>query len=674
MKITKKQAKERISFLREEIVSHNKRYYVDNKPIISDFEYDILLEELKNLENKFPEFFSEDSPTLTIGSDLTPKEELGELKTVEHKYPMLSLSNTYDKGSLYSFNDRIIKEVGVNFKYVCELKIDGVAISLSYRDGKFVKALTRGDGFKGEDVTSNVLTIKGFPLELPALSHVKNFEVRGEIFMNFSVFENINKQRALRSESLFANPRNAASGSLKLLDTLKVKERSLNVFFYSIIDHDGSFNFHSESLSWMKENGFNIWDGFTICNNVGEVIDFLDRWENNRKSLDFPTDGVVIKVDSYSFQNILGFTSKSPKWATAYKFKTDQVSTRLISIDYQVGRTGAITPVANLEPVLLSGTEVKRASLHNKDQMDLLDIRIGDWVFVEKGGEIIPKIVGVDFSKRDYSCVIPKFPEYCPDCSTPLIKDIDESKHYCPNIISCPTQIKSRLLHFTSKKCMNILIGEATIEEMYNIGLLKDISDFYFLDKESLSVISRWKDQSIKNFLNSVNESKKKDFHSVLFSLGIRHIGEVAAKNLANYFNNIDNIIHSSIEELVIVEDIGDIMAKSLRDFFDNSENIQLIERLKRAGLSFSKSANIDKPNILLGQSFVISGVFDISRDEIKLLIESYSGKVTSSISSNTTAIIAGQSPGASKISKAKILNIPILSIEELFNKIKING
>lgn len=674
MKITKKQAKERISFLREEIKQHNKNYYVDNKPVITDFEYDVLLDELKFLENKFPEFFCEDSPTLTIGSDLQFVNNSDNFKVIEHKYPMLSLSNTYDKGSLYSFNERIIKEVGVDFKYVCELKIDGVAISLSYKDGKLVRALTRGDGVKGEDVTNNVLTISGFPRELPKYSTVRDFEIRGEIFMSFSVFDAINKAREINNESLFANPRNAASGSLKLLDSSKVKERSLNIFFYSVLDHNNSFANHSESLFWMREMGFSVWDGFTICNNISEVIDFIDKWDISRKTLDFPTDGVVIKVDNYILQKQLGFTSKSPKWATAYKFKADQVSTKLISIDYQVGRTGAVTPVANLEPVTLSGSEVKRASLHNKDQMDLLDIRLGDYVFVEKGGEIIPKIVGVDYQKRDYSCSIPIFPNYCPDCGTALVKDDDESKHYCPNIVGCPTQIKSRLLHFASKKCMNILIGEATIEEMFSLGLLKDISDFYYLNKDNLSLVSRWKELSINNFLNSVEESKKKEFNSVLFALGIRHIGEVAAKNIANHFISIDNIINSSIEEIVIVDDVGEIMARSLRDFLDNKDNIELINRLKEAGLSFSINSVNNRSNILSGESYVITGVFDISREDLKSLIESHSGKVTSSVSSKCSAVIAGQSPGESKIIKANNLNIPILSKEDLFNKIKING
>ncbi|MDP3437051.1 MAG: NAD-dependent DNA ligase LigA, partial [Bacteroidales bacterium] len=527
MKISKEQANYRISFLKDEINKHNRRYYIDNQPSVSDFEFDLLMQELQTLESKFPQFSSEDSPTKKVGSDLASSSESGiaevvksintdkpreettlsnQFRQIAHKYPMLSLSNTYDKEELLSFNERVERTLGIKSEYVCELKIDGTAISLSYNNCRLVSAVTRGDGTVGDDVTENVKTTGVVPLEIPLSSPVRNFEIRGEIFMPWDSFDLINQRREANEEQLFANPRNAAAGSLKLQDSSEVASRGLKLILYNVITEVPFFQNHLASLQWAKECGFPVSEHTSLCNSIVEVIEYLDKWDLKRKELSYPTDGVVIKVNNIDYQNALGITSKFPRWATAYKFKAEQALTRLISIDYQVGRTGAVTPVANLEPVTLSGSTVRRASLHNSEQMKLLDIHLDDMVFIEKGGEIIPKITGVNISKRDKSAIIPQFPEICPDCGTVLMKDSEEAKHFCPNSEQCPTQIKGRFLHFSGRKAMNILIGEATIDQMYRLGYLKRLPDLYKIDKEQLLKLDGWKERSVTRFTESLQD------------------------------------------------------------------------------------------------------------------------------------------------------------------------
>lgn len=501
----------------------------------------------------------------------------------------------------------------------------------------------------------------------------ENFEIRGEIFMSWDSFDSLNKIKEENEEALFANPRNAAAGSLKLLNSSETAKRGLGVFFYSVVSEQIPFKTHMDSLLWAKENGFPIPEYSKVCQSITEVFDFIDYWDSERKNLGFPTDGIVIKVNSIDLQNRAGFTAKYPRWATAYKFKTEQAISTLISVDYQVGRTGAVTPVANLYPVLLSGSTVKRASLHNQDQMELLDIHIGDSVFVEKGGEIIPKIVGVDISKRNNNAVTPHFPKLCPDCNTKLVRESDEAKHYCPNYNGCPMQIKGRFLHFCSRKAMNIVIGEATVEQMFSLGYLKQLSDIYNLSREQLLLLEGWKIKSVERFTMSRDKSKSTPFFRVLYALGIRHVGETTAKSLVKYFKSIDNIISASKEELVTVDDIGESVAESVIQFFSKQENISLIEELKKAGLLFTSESTGEKilSAKLEGMSIVVSGLFSIPREEIKKIIEQHSGKNVSSISASTSYLIAGEKMGPAKLSKAKSLRIKILTEEDFFKFIK---
>jgi len=680
MKINKNNAKQRISFLRDEIEKHNTFYYVHNKPLISDFEFDILLQELQFLESKFPEFYSENSPTLKIGSDLSntvdnksENKESRVFSQVAHKYPMLSLSNTYNKDDLFSFNDKIIKIAETNFSYVCELKIDGSAISLLYENRKLIRAVTRGDGTKGDDVTQNVKKINGIPHTIIGNTGPKDFEIRGEIFMPWDSFDSLNKIKEENEEALFANPRNAAAGSLKLLNANETAKRGLSAFFYTVVSEEAPFNNHMDSLIWAKENGFPVSDYSKVCNNIEEVLKFIDYWDSERKNLKFPTDGIVIKVNSIELQNRAGFTSKYPRWATAYKFKTEQAITKLISVDYQVGRTGVITPVANLYPVLLSGSTVKRATLHNQDQMNLMDIHLEDSVYVEKGGEIIPKIVGVDISKRKNNAVKPLFPHFCPDCGSKLKKETEQARHYCPNYNGCPMQIRGRFLHFCSRKAMNIIIGEATIEQMFNLGYIKYLSDIYNISKEQLLLMDGWKIKSVERFLMSLDKSKSAPFFRVLYALGIRYVGETTAKSLANYFNSIDNIINASKEELLVVNDIGESVAESVMQFFLKEENILLINELKKVGIIF-KSKNTERQLLstkLEGKSIVVSGLFSIPREKLKQTIEHHSGKNVNSLSGGTSFLVAGKKMGPAKLEKAKKLGIKILTEEDFFKLIK---
>ncbi|MFA6757886.1 MAG: NAD-dependent DNA ligase LigA [Bacteroidales bacterium] len=680
MKINKNNAKKRILFLRDEIEKHNELYYVNNKPLISDFEFDILLQELQFLESKYPEYYSENSPTLKIGSDLSsnkvknePKEPSRVFVQVAHKHPMLSLSNTYNKEDLYSFNERVAKITESNFSYVCELKIDGSAISLSYENNKLVRAITRGDGTEGDDVTQNVKNIEGIPHEIYNNQGPCNFEIRGEIYMPWSSFDKLNKVKKENEEALFANPRNAAAGSLKLLNAKETAKRGLRAFFYSVVSDQISFKNHMESLLWAKENGFPVPEYSKVCNNLEEVFNFIDHWDIERKNLSFPTDGIVIKLNSMELQQKVGFTSKYPRWATAYKFRAEQAVTTLISVDYQVGRTGAITPVANLYPVLLSGSSIKRASLHNQDQMDLIDVHIGDRVFIEKGGEIIPKIVGVDISKRDKNAIKPHFPEFCPDCGTKLEREVEQAKHYCPNYNGCPMQIKGRFLHFCSRKAMNILIGEATVEQMFNLGYLKHLSDIYNISREELLRMEGWKEKSADRFILSLEKSKSAPFYRVLYALGIRFVGEATAKSLANHFKSIDSIIKATKEELLEVDDIGDSVAESVLSFFSIEANITSIDELKKKGITL-EAQEIENSSIsasLEGKSIVVSGLFSIPRDELKKIIEQHSGKNVNSLSSKTSYLVAGQKMGPAKLDKAKQLGIKILTEGDFFKLIK---
>lgn len=675
MKKINSEAAKRVNWLREEINRHNKSYYQDNQPIISDFEFDLLLMELQSLEKKHPELFDINSPTVRVGSDINDNSKQNSFVQRRHKYPMLSLSNTYDKTELFAFNERITKFCNTQFDYVCELKIDGSAISLTYRNGILISAITRGDGEKGDDVTRNVQKIKSVPKKLSGEGYPEEFEIRGEIFMPWKSFDELNRIREENDEALFANPRNAAAGSLKLLDSEEAQDRNLDIILYHLVGDNLPFKTHYESLLSASSWGLPVSEHSKRCHTLDEVFEFLDFWDKNRKSLPYPTDGAVIKVDNLVLQKELGFTAKSPRWATAYKFKAERAVTRILSVDYQVGRTGAITPVANLEPVLLSGTIVKRASLHNLDQIQLLDIHINDYVFVEKGGEIIPKIVSVDESLRSKIAIRPLFPEKCPDCGSTLVKEDDEAKHFCPNSSKCPTQIKGRLLHFCSRKAMNILAGDATIDMLYNAGLLKKISDFYKLRGEDLLKFEGWRDKATGRLLSSIEESKKVPFERVLYSLGIRHIGETSAKSIANNFGNIDKLAGATMEELLQIDDVGEIVAKSIIQFFSDETNITVIEELKGFGVTTYNLSNTEniKSESLRQKTIVISGNFSISRDEIKKIIEQHSGRNSTSISSKTSFLLCGDEPGPSKVEKANSLGIEIISEEEFFKLIENN-
>ncbi len=669
MKKTESLAFERISKLRQELEEHNRRYYIDNKPLISDFDYDIMMNELITLEKRYPQFSSEVSPSVVVGSDVHNQNTGSQFVQAAHRYPMLSISNTYDKAELSVFDERVRKILQVNnVNYACELKIDGTAICLTYIQGKLIRAVTRGDGSVGDDVTRNVLKINAIPRVLSGSGFPDEFEVRGEIFMPWKSFDELNLKREENEEELFANPRNAASGSLKLIDSEEIGKRGLKAIFYHVLyDQEMNYTSHCQLLESARAWGLPTSPYVTLCNSIEQVSAFLDFWDVERTSLPYPTDGVVIKVDNLLDQKILGNTSKSPRWATAYKFKPEQALSRVVSVDFQVGRTGAVTPVANLEPVLLSGTTVKRATLHNLDQIKSLDLHINDMVFVEKGGEIIPKITAVDLSRRD-SIVFPVvFPQNCPDCGTPLVREESEAKYYCPNQFGCPTQIKAKFLHFCSRKAMDILAGEATINQMFEKGYISFLSDLYKITEEQLLSLQGWKERAADRFLQSVEKSKNAPFSKVLFALGIRFVGETTAKSLSRHFGSIDGIISASREELLQVEDIGEKMADSITAYFRVPSNVSLISDLKRLGINFEeKSSGNSKSNKLAGLNIVISGVFSISRDEMKSVIEAHSGKSVSSVTSTTSYLLTGENPGPSKLQKAKQLGVQIISEAEL--------
>ena len=662
------QVRNRILELRDIINEANRRYYVDNAPSLSDYEFDMLLKELESLEKKYPEFASADSPTHRVGSDLKEDGLKKEFDQFPHKYPMLSLANTYDISEVQAFADRAAKGIGNAFTFSCELKFDGTAICLTYRNGKLVKALTRGDGTVGDDVTRNVKYIANIPQELihGTINWPEEFEIRGEIYMPWAAFDRLNEERIIDEDQPFANPRNAAAGSLKLINSKEVANRGLECTLYHILGENLPFQTHDQALKAAKEWGLPVSDKSKLCNNIEEIEKFITFWDTERKTLPFATDGIVIKINELPYQNKLGYTAKSPRWAVAYKFKAEQALTKLLSIDYQVGRTGAITPVANLEPVQLSGTVVKRASLHNSDQMQILDIHIGDYVYVEKGGEIIPKITGVELSRRESDVILPHFPEKCPDCGTTLIKDENEAKSFCPNQDGCPTQIKAKLVHFLSRKAMNIIAGDATVDQLYGKALVWNIADFYELTKEHLLTLDGWKEKSADRFLKSIAESVKVPFERVLFALGIRHVGETTAKSVARHFGNIDAIAAASLEDLLNVEDVGEVIAESIRQYFDNNSNLDIIDRLKAAGLNFQSDKPKEKVSSALdGMTVVISGNFSISREAMKELIVAHGGKSSGSISGKTTYLLAGEKAGPEKLKKAESLGVKVITENE---------
>lgn len=663
-------ALERIRFLRNELNRHNYLYYVKAQPEISDYDYDQLLRELIDLEKQFPEFDDPNSPSRRVGSDISQ-----EFVQVRHKYPMLSLANAYSYSELTDFDNRIRKALPEPFQYVCELKFDGVAIGLTYRNGRLVQAVTRGDGTMGDDVTVNVRTIRTIPLELHGADFPEEFEIRGEIFMPRNVFDEINSEREDIGETPFANPRNAAAGTLKLLNSAEVARRKLDCTLYYLLGENLPADNHYENMLKAKEWGFKVSEHMTLCKNLTEVQHFIEHWDKARKKLPFDTDGVVIKINSYRQQNLLGLTAKTPRWAVAFKYKPERVSTELLSVDFQVGRTGAVTPVANLKPVKLAGTTVKRASLHNADQIQLLDIRVGDWVFVEKGGEIIPKIVGVDQSKRSLFSKPIDFPGACPECGTPLVRPEGEARHFCPNQYGCPPQIKGRIEHFISRKALNIDgLGEETVALLFDNNLIRDAADLYSLTREQLLALDRFADKSADNAIMSIEKSKSVPFPRVLFGIGIRYVGETTAKKLAQHFGSIDAIATATVEQLVEVEDVGDRIALSIIEFFSDERNRMLIDKLKAAGVQMAVSSADTSllSDRLKGMSIVISGTFSrVSRDELKELIARHGGKNVSSISASTSFLIAGENMGPAKLEKATKLGIKIIDEEEFFRIIE---
>lgn len=658
-----------IQTLREELNLHNHNYYVLDKPTISDYEFDIKLKQLQDLENKHPEFFDANSPTQRVGGTITKN-----FQTVPHEYRMYSLDNSYSKEDLIDWEVRIQKVLGnVSLEYTCELKYDGASISITYENGKLSRAVTRGDGFQGDDVTNNIKTIKSIPLQLKE-DFPEHFAIRGEIILPFAGFEKMNQDLIEIGETPYSNPRNTASGSLKLQDSAEVAKRPLDCLLYFLIGNNLPFKTQFEGLETARNWGFKAPKEAKLAKNLSEVFEFIDYWDVHRNELPYETDGVVIKVNSFQHQEELGYTAKSPRWAIAYKFKSEQVATRLNSISYQVGRTGAITPVANLEPVQLAGTIVKRASLHNADQIEKLDIRINDTVFVEKGGEIIPKIIAVDLSKRPENSEPTKYITHCPECNTELIRGEGEANHYCPNFYGCPPQIIGRIQHYISRKAMDIEgLGGETVALLFNNGWVHNYADLYELTVEQILPLDRMAQKSAENLVKGVENSKNIPFESVLFALGIRFVGETVAKKLAKHYKNIDALQQASLMDLVLVDEIGERIAQSVIDFFENKENKIIIERLKSYGIQFEIKEKVN-PNAtvkLAGKIFVVSGVFSkFSRDDLKKSIEENGGKVGSSISVKTDFVIAGDNMGPAKLDKANKLNVPIITEDDFINMI----
>ncbi|MFZ9848259.1 MAG: NAD-dependent DNA ligase LigA [Flavobacteriales bacterium] len=664
---------QKITQLSKELEEHNYRYYILSNPIVSDYQFDMMLKELQDLEEKHPEFASPNSPTKRVGGDITK-----EFNTIKHRYPMLSLSNSYSREELVDFENRISKLTNEKIEYVCELKYDGVAISLNYKNGELVQALTRGDGVQGDDITANVRTIRTIPLKLKGNDYPEDFEIRGEIFLPREAFDKINEEKKEAGEALLANPRNTASGTLKMQDSSVVAKRGLDCYLYFVLGDNLPFASHFDSIQKAGEWGFKV--PLTQTNflkkteSIDGILEFISYWDEERKKLPFDVDGVVIKVNQYSVQKQLGVTAKSPRWAIAFKFETERACTKLLSVSYQVGRTGAITPVANLEPVLLLGTTVKRASLHNADIIEKLDVREGDFVYVEKGGEIIPKIVGVELSQRNQDSQPLQYLSACPECNTPLIRRDGEAQHYCPNEVGCPPQIKGKMYHFISRKAMNIDgLGEETIDQLYDAGLIKNIADLYTLQFPQVVALERMAEKSANNLLAGIEASKTVPFERVLFALGIRHVGETVAKKLAFHFKNIEAIIAATLEELIHVEDIGEKIAVSIKEYFSSPDSITLIEKLKSFGLQFEaiEVVKVGGSNILEGKSVVVSGVFkNYSRDDIKKEVEKHGGKNVGSISAKTSFVLAGENMGPEKLKKAEKLGVQILSEDEFVKMI----
>lgn len=649
---------ETIKALREELNQHNYNYYVLDNPTITDYEFDLKLKQLQELENQHPEYFDEFSPTQRVGGAITKNFE-----TIPHEFRMYSLDNSYSREDLEDWVNRCQKILGnVPLQFTCELKYDGASISITYEKGKLKRALTRGDGFQGDDVTNNIKTIKSVPLKLKGIFPDK-FEIRGEIIIPLDGFEKMNQELIEIGEMPYSNPRNTASGSLKLQDSAEVAKRPLDCLLYGLVGSSLNLNSQYESLIKAAEWGFKVPKQSKLVHSLEEVFDFIDYWDVHRHDLPYETDGVVVKINDLHLQDELGYTAKSPRWAIAYKFKAEQVSTILNSISYQVGRTGAITPVANLEPVQLAGTIVKRASLHNADQIEKLDIRIGDEVFVEKGGEIIPKIIGV--AKRGNQVESTQYITHCPECNTQLVRTPGEAQHYCPNFYGCPPQIIGRIQHFITRKAMDIEgLGGETVALLYKADLVKNYADLYELKKADIVVLDRMAEKSADNLINGIEKSKTVPFERVLYALGIRYVGETVAKKLAKHYRTIDALIQADLLDLVTVDEIGERIAQSVMDFFQNQENKRTISRLKSFGIQFEMKEDFSKvSSILEGKTFVVSGVFQLfSRDELKKLIEDYGGKIGSSISSKTDFVIAGDNMGPAKLEKANQLNIPIIT------------
>lgn len=662
--------KEQIEALRSELEQHNYNYYVLSAPTISDQEFDKKMKELQDLEAAHPEYYDPDSPTQRVGSDLSK-----EFEQVQHRYPMLSLGNTYSEEDVRDFYERTARSLNEPFEIVAELKYDGTSISLWYEKGRLVRAVTRGDGSKGDDVTANVKTIRSVPLRLRGNDYPEEVEIRGEVLLPWAEFDRLNKEREEQEEPLFANPRNAASGTLKQQNPAIVAARKLDAYLYYVLGEHLPADTHYGNLEAARRWGLKIPDVMKICHNLQDIFDYIHYWDTERKNLPVATDGIVLKVNSLRQQKNLGFTAKSPRWAIAYKFQAERAETRLNSVSFQVGRTGAITPVANLEPVLLAGTIVKRASLHNADIIEGLDLHIGDQVYVEKGGEIIPKIVGVNTEARTMMIGDKvRFITRCPECGTPLVRPEGEAAHYCPNDSGCPPQIKGRIEHFVTRRAMNINMGPETVEDLYEAGWVKNVADLYDLKITDLMSLERWAEKSARNLLNSLRESKSVPFERVLYALGIRYVGETVAKRLAMSFHSIDELMHASFEQLVAVDEIGDRIAQSVVTYFADERNRQIVERLRAQGLQMAVSEAVlaNRSDRLKGLTFVISGTFSQhSRDEYKTMIEQHGGKNTGSVSGKTSYILAGENMGPAKLEKAAKLGVRIIHEDEFLKMIE---
>ena len=662
---------EQINQLTDKLNDLNFQYYQNSTSKVTDFEFDKFLAQLRDLENQYPEFVREDSPTHRVGGTISK-----EFESVTHRFPMLSLGNTYSAKDLTDFDERVRKGLGeADYEYICELKFDGVALSMWYENGTLSRGVTRGDGVRGDDITANVKTIRTIPLNVIAKNMPVRFEVRGEGFMPLTTFEALNKEREDIGEQLLANPRNAASGTFKMQDSGAVAKRKMDCYMYQFLSDDDVFSTHEESLIRMKEMGFNVSQTWEKCKNMEEVLAFINQWDKKRHTLSLNTDGIVIKLNSFAQRNILGYTAKSPRWAISYKYQSESVSTLLESVSYQVGRTGNITPVANLKPVLLAGTTVKRASIHNANEIIRLDLYLGDYVFVEKGGEIIPKITRVDLDKRSNNLVKVQFPTVCPECGTELIRKEGEANHYCSNDKGCPPQIKGKIEHFIQRKALNIEnLGTETIDMFYHKGLVKNPADLYDLKRESLLNLEGFKEKSIQNILSGVEKSKEIPFKQVLFGIGIRFVGATVAEKLAIYFNNIDNLAKATQEELLQVPEIGLRIAQSVVEYFQNTDNQEFIARLKAAGLQFTHDAMeiVVEGEGLAGKTFVISGTFqNFERDDLKIKIEANGGKVLSGVSGKLNYLIAGLEAGPSKLEKAKKLNVSIISEDDFMKMLQ---